>query len=221
MKQFKRHDRVTVSPTGGWKQASQGFVVGGPEPVTTLKGPELYYWIEFDTPQATVVGNDLYRKAQILSTYLEPACFAMADEQALGHTAVELHDSEVERMAFEGQTLHVCLRPAYVHRSEKPLGQHTGPSWGYLQPVDLVFQDAQLTSLAGTDAERQGHISSGVLRCDEKVFDGLIPLPSSLTGKVTAELVFATGAIALINASSVACRTAGEADKEFLERVDL
>jgi hypothetical protein len=48
MKSFNRLARVIVSTLGGWKQAGVGAIVSEPEPIETLKGPECFYWVEFD-----------------------------------------------------------------------------------------------------------------------------------------------------------------------------
>ena len=71
MKQFAPQDRVMVSSSGGWKSTSPATVVSEPEPVQTLQGPELYYWVRFDEPQETIDGDDAYYKAQVLSRYLD------------------------------------------------------------------------------------------------------------------------------------------------------
>lgn len=73
MKQFAINEQVVVLAAGGWKKSSRGTVCGGPEPVATLQGPEYFYWVEFDEPQEDINGSDKYRKAQILSCYLERA----------------------------------------------------------------------------------------------------------------------------------------------------
>ena len=70
-KEFARGDRVLVSAEGGWKESALGVICDGPEPVDTLKGPEYFYWVQFDEPQEDINGPDRYRKAQILSCYLE------------------------------------------------------------------------------------------------------------------------------------------------------
>lgn len=71
MKSFALFDRVSVSPLGGWKSTFRGVVVSEPEPVDTVRGPEYFYWVEFDEPQQAIDGADTYRKAQILSCYLD------------------------------------------------------------------------------------------------------------------------------------------------------
>jgi hypothetical protein len=65
--------RVVVSSKGGWKNDCLGTVVGGPEPLETLKGPDNYYWVEFDEPQEDINGPDQYSKAQVLSCYINEA----------------------------------------------------------------------------------------------------------------------------------------------------
>ncbi len=70
MKPFNLGDKVTVSAIGGWKKESTGVVVGGPERIETLQGPENYFWVEFDIPQQAIDGDETYTKAQILSCYL-------------------------------------------------------------------------------------------------------------------------------------------------------
>ncbi|WP_431121368.1 hypothetical protein [Variovorax paradoxus] len=71
MKTFDLYARVYVAASGGWKATFLGTICSEAEPVQTVKGPENYYWVEFDESQEDVSGPDLYRKAQILSCYLE------------------------------------------------------------------------------------------------------------------------------------------------------
>ena len=73
MKQFALQDRVLVSSSGGWKRSSLATIVSEPEPVQTLRGSELYYWVSFDEPQQTIDSDDAYYKAQVLSCYLDRA----------------------------------------------------------------------------------------------------------------------------------------------------
>ncbi len=73
MKEFKLGDRVRISFEGGWKNSFPGIVCGGPDPVQTVKGPEYFYWVQFDEPQEDNNGPDKYDKAQILSCYLDHA----------------------------------------------------------------------------------------------------------------------------------------------------
>jgi hypothetical protein len=73
MKEFQIGDRVRVSSEGGWKNTCLGIVCGGPEPIETMKGPENFYWVQFDEPQEDVNCPDKYYKAQILSCYINHA----------------------------------------------------------------------------------------------------------------------------------------------------
>lgn len=72
-KALAQRDRVRIpGPEAGWRQPTFGCIVDGPELVSTLQGEDFYYWIEFDTPQHDLSGDGPYRRAQILSRYLEP-----------------------------------------------------------------------------------------------------------------------------------------------------
>ncbi len=73
MKQFALQDRVLVSSSGGWKRNSLATIVSEPEPVQTLRGSELHYWVSFDEPQQTIDSDDAYYKAQVLSCCLDRA----------------------------------------------------------------------------------------------------------------------------------------------------
>lgn len=72
-KRFMRGDRVRIAgPEAGWRQPCTGSIVGGPEPIVTLPGPDFHYWVEFDVPQHDLSEDGPYVSAQILSCYLEP-----------------------------------------------------------------------------------------------------------------------------------------------------
>ena len=63
-----------VLASGGWKRDCPGTVVDGPELVDTLQGPDNYWWVEFDEPEADINGGPwTYRKAQVLSCYVRLA----------------------------------------------------------------------------------------------------------------------------------------------------
>jgi hypothetical protein len=70
---FPAGPRVRVLPTGGWKQAALGTVVGEPEPTETLLGPTFIHWVQFDEPQEDINGPDRCRKAQVSGQYLDSA----------------------------------------------------------------------------------------------------------------------------------------------------
>jgi hypothetical protein len=81
MSNFKKREQVFAlgtrvrvpGPAAGWRQPSIGYIVGGPEPVTTLQGSDFFYWVAFDVPQHDLSDDGPYERAQILSCYLEAA----------------------------------------------------------------------------------------------------------------------------------------------------
>jgi hypothetical protein len=73
-KVFALGDRVRVPDAeAGWRHASTGRIVGGPEPVITLQGADFFYWVAFDSPQHDLSEDGPYERAQILSCYLQHA----------------------------------------------------------------------------------------------------------------------------------------------------
>ena len=56
MKTFDLYARVYVAGSGGWKATFLGTICSEAEQVQTVKGPENYYWVEFDEPQEDVSG---------------------------------------------------------------------------------------------------------------------------------------------------------------------
>ena len=46
-----------MSAAWGWKTPGAATVVRAPEPIRTLKGPEFYYWVQFDEPRQAIDGD--------------------------------------------------------------------------------------------------------------------------------------------------------------------
>lgn len=70
---FKMGAKVLVSARGGWHRDALGRIVAGPEPIQTLQGEDFFWWVEFLVPERDIDGDGPYRKAQILSRYIEDA----------------------------------------------------------------------------------------------------------------------------------------------------
>lgn len=69
-KQFKAGDRVEVSVEAGWRKDSVGIIKGLPEPVVTIQGDDIYYWVKFDEPQHDLSEDGPYEMAQVLSRFI-------------------------------------------------------------------------------------------------------------------------------------------------------
>jgi hypothetical protein len=66
--------RVLVSARcAGWRNDFHGVICGGPEPVETIRGPDYFYWVQFDSPQHDVSEDGPYYKAQVLGCCIAPA----------------------------------------------------------------------------------------------------------------------------------------------------
>jgi hypothetical protein len=119
--------------------------------------------------------------------------------------SLELHDSTVSMVRAVGGDLIVSFSEAYVHRSFSVPGVSAGE--GFVQPAELVFS---LASWSGELSDALGDISDGHVSIGEQQLF-LLPLPFASPSAVTAELVFASGALLKVSASSAVCRATGAA----------
>ena len=121
-------------------------------------------------------------------------------------SALEFHDSDVVELRPSETTLHIIFEPAYVHRSEGRPGVDAGS--GFLQPAEIVFSGAKFTEKDGPCA---GAISEGLITIAGKRYDSVLPLPIDVTGKVSAEFTFESGAVLSVTATGVSCASTGPA----------
>jgi hypothetical protein len=120
--------------------------------------------------------------------------------------AIEFHDSEVQLAEGTGDVFRIIFSSAYVHRSVGQPGIDAGA--GYTQQAELTFTTATWSKPSLPIA---GKLSDGFLMLGGKKHS-LTPLPLSVSGKIEAELVFVTGAVLSISASSVSCKFTSEAN---------
>jgi len=100
-----------------------------------------------------------------------------------GNAAIELHDSQVERIELQGGDCTLVLT-AYVHRSQGKPGVHAGSGWS--QTAHLRIMRAHLEGAAVALPLR---LATGRLTAQELQLTNLVPVPSSFTGAVRLELV--------------------------------
>ena len=62
------------------------------------------------------------------------------------NTAIELHDSDLTAITYDGASTVLLFSPAYVHRSEGRPGTDAGTGW--TQEATLTFSDAAFSSPA-------------------------------------------------------------------------
>jgi hypothetical protein len=122
------------------------------------------------------------------------------------NSALELHDSYICAVRLSGSELHLVFDPGYVHRSDGRPG--IDPGHGYLQTAVLVFTDAQSSELG---SECLGTISSGFVANELVEYANVIPLPLTLTGRVSAEITFNSGAVIRVTGTGLSCVPTGAA----------
>ena len=119
--------------------------------------------------------------------------------------AIEFHDSEVLLAKGASDVFRIVFSSAYVHRSVGQPGIDAGV--GYTQQAELTFT---LATWSKSSLPFTGRLSDGFLILGGKKHS-LIPLPLLVSGKIEAELVFVSGAVLFISASSVSCKFTSEA----------
>jgi hypothetical protein len=119
--------------------------------------------------------------------------------------AIEFHDSEVQLAEGSSDVFRIVFSSAYVHRSEGQPGIDAGA--GYTQQAELTFTSATWSK---SSLPTVGKLSDGFLMLGSKKHS-LIPLPLSVSGKIEAELVFVSGLVLSVSASSVSCKFTSEA----------
>lgn len=125
------------------------------------------------------------------------------------NAALEFHDSEVSLVEGVSGTLRLLFSVAYIHRSEGRPGVDSGS--GYIQPAEIIFYGA---SWEGLSSACKGVLSDGSVTLGSESLS-LIPLPFTASGPLSAKLVFASGPILLVSATSAACSCSG--DPKFVE----
>ena len=118
---------------------------------------------------------------------------------------LEFHDSHVESIEPFIGGFRVLFETAYLHHSLGRPGIDAGT--GYVQAADLTFGSATCQSVS---PECLGPISSGTV-CVNAVDYPILPVPFDGAGTISAEFVFATGAVFRVTAATVSCETRGPA----------
>ncbi len=126
------------------------------------------------------------------------------------NSALELHDSDICAVRLSGSELRLVFKAAYVHRSTGRPG--IDPGLGYLQPAEMVFTDAKFSEHGG---DCMGTVSGGFVGNELVEHANVIPLPLTLSGQVSAEITFSSGAVIKISGTGLSCVQTGDA--QYLE----
>lgn len=117
--------------------------------------------------------------------------------------SIELHDSRVSTIAFEGGIATARLRPAYIHRDGK----------GWSQDADIIIRESRVGQLP----EFPAIIADGSLRTGQGPYHNLLYLPLAAAGPVSLELELSSGSVIHVHGNSVEVVLLGE--PVFLEDV--
>jgi hypothetical protein len=93
--------------------------------------------------------------------------------------AVELHDSTLGRIEFEGFELKLHLTPAYLHKSAGEPGIPPGTGW--IQNVVIVVRDG---ALEGEPPEMPCDLTDETLCTGMNLWRNVIPLPLECDGNI-------------------------------------
>jgi hypothetical protein len=99
---------------------------------------------------------------------------------------IEVHDTTLAGISYQGRDLRVHLAPAYVHASEGRPGLDPGSGW--LQDVDLIVSEAVVES---SPSRLPAWLSDGTFSAGEIVLENEVPFPLAVPGPV--RLRFVTG----------------------------
>jgi hypothetical protein len=117
--------------------------------------------------------------------------------------SIELHDSRVSAIAFEGGIAIAQLRPAYIHRDGK----------GWSQDADIIIRESSVGQLP----EFPATIADGSLRTEQCPYHNLLYLPLAAAGPVSLELELFSGSVIKVHGNSVEVVLLGE--PVFVEEV--
>ena len=106
----------------------------------------------------------------------------------MSNQAVELHDSSVIRIAWDGRTLVLTLAVS-MHQSDGDPARDRGTGWS--QAAELRIQNAALRETPPLPL----WILDGVIAVGLQTYDDLLPLPFDQSGSVVVMLTGAEGTL--------------------------
>lgn len=122
--------------------------------------------------------------------------------------AVELHDSQVASIRWEGGTCVIELA-AHMHESDGTPGVDAGTGW--TQPAQLTLHGAQAELIPGT---LPLWILDGSVKVGNTLFENMLPIPFESTGITRLRLLGADGVLQ-VSGSGLSLQPTGVA--EYLE----
>ena len=119
-------------------------------------------------------------------------------------SALELHDSRIDRVEMSDSNAYVHFSHAYIHKSKRTPGPGSGSGWSQeaLLVISNVAGAAQLPSLPDTIAE--GHLEVGGIK------HTMLPLPFRRKADVSLSLLFADGTSLQLSGRGAALELLGQ-----------
>jgi hypothetical protein len=111
--------------------------------------------------------------------------------------SIELHDSELSRIEQRGDSVHIYLSPAYIHRDGK----------GWLQEVEIVVSEA---TVEGGKVDLPTKLGDGHMKTSLGPYHNLLEIPFAFRGPVKLELELMSGEIIKIKGNGVKHEFKGE-----------
>jgi len=105
--------------------------------------------------------------------------------------AIEFHDSEFRAMRLDARLVRVRLS-AYVHASKGKPGRDAGTGW--IQECELLIHAPRIEGFlpAGTI------LADGSLCIDERLYDGLVPIPFEASGAIQLQFQGEAGSLKIM-----------------------
>jgi hypothetical protein len=118
-------------------------------------------------------------------------------------TAIELHDSLLERIERVGDSI-VAIFTAYVHRSAGEPGRDAGSGWTQAAQMTLLFA-------RGAASDDPLEIADGSIVTTSGAYANVIPVPFRAEGATRLELHGSRGEAVTIEAEGIAVELVGDA----------
>jgi hypothetical protein len=104
------------------------------------------------------------------------------------NSAIELHDSTISAISYQGSSITVHFTPAYIHKSDQRPGIDAGTGW--IQDAKLKMDNA---SVHGIFPELPADIWDGKIVIGSEEHKNTIPLPFAVVQNIVIHIEFCTG----------------------------
>ena len=104
--------------------------------------------------------------------------------------SIELHDSQLSGIERRGESIHIYLSPAYIHRDGK----------GWSQDVEIIVNEA---TVDGEDVDFPTKLGDGNMQTRLGPYHNLLNIPFAVGGPVNLKLELMSGEIITIKGNGV------------------